>query len=82
MKPYEKFKSKDIDLITYLQFKGFLPERNPIQDTSGTRWAVFEKSQSLDKEILSFLSGNPEAQLLDQFRKTRSFLLDSQVVKE
>lgn len=82
MRPFNTFKSKDIDLITYLRFKGFKPVSNPIEDGSGTRWAVFQKTQELEGEIVSFLSGNREAQLLNEFRKTRSFLLDLPTVKD
>jgi len=81
-RPFDIFKSKDLDLICCLRFKGFVPVSNPIEDNCGTRWAVFEKTPDLEGEIVSFLSGNKEAQLLNEFRKTRSFLLDSPPVKE
>jgi len=80
--PSNSFKSKDIDLITYLRFQGFIPGGTPLEDTSGTRWAIFDKTPALETEIVSYLSGNPEAQLLNEFRKTRSFLLDSPTIKE
>lgn len=71
------FRSKDLDLITVLRFKGFLPRRNPIVDPSGTRWVEFEQTPKLTKAVYSFLSGNPEARLLQEFRRTRQFLLDT-----
>lgn len=71
------FRTKDIDLICYLRFIGFKPSDHPIEDCTGTRWAIFENTPLLKKAILSFLSGNRESELLNEFRKTRSFLLDT-----
>ena len=76
MRPSE-FQSKDIDLICYLRFKGFKPLSNPIEDSSGTRWIVFSKTKELESAIVSFYTGTPESELLNEFRKTRSFLLDT-----
>ncbi len=76
------FRTKDIDLACYLRFRGHKPISNPIEDSSGTRWAVFQETPSLMKEVYEFLSGNPEAGLLQEFRRTRSFLLDTEAVKE
>lgn len=81
-KPSETFKSKDIDLICFLRFKGFKALGYPVEDTSGTRWIIFDKTPQLEQAILSFFSGNQEAALLNEFRKTRSFLLDSSCIKE
>ncbi len=82
LKPSETFKSKDIDLVCFLRFKGFKPLSNPIEDLSGTRWVAFEKTSSLEKAVLSFFSGNAESALLNEFRKTRSFILDTPAINE
>lgn len=73
---------KDIDLICFLRFKGFHPVSNPVEDSSGIRWVLFEETPTLKKAVYSFLSGNREANLLQEFRNTRSFLLDSKPAKE
>ena len=76
------FKSKDIDIICFLRFRNFRPSPNPIEDQSGTRWAIFDDTPALRDAVYQFLSGNEEARLLQEFRKTRSFLLDSETTKE
>jgi len=78
----ETFRTKDIDLICFLRFKGFQPLGNPVEDSSGTRWVQFEETPVLKKAVYSFLSGNREANLLQEFRNTRSFLLDSEPTRE
>jgi len=75
--PAQTFKSKDIDLVTYLCFEGFEPLGNPQQDSLGTRWVHFQKTPHLKKAVFSYLSGNDAARLLQTYRKTRSFILDS-----
>ena len=75
-------KIRDLDLIAYLLHEGFQPLGNPVIDTAGVRYAIFQNSPELKQATFSFISGNPEAQLLADFRKARSFLLDSQPVKE
>ncbi len=76
------FRTKEIDLACYLRFKGFKPFDNPVEDSAGTRWVIFEKTPQLNKEVLSFLSGNAEFKLLNEFRKTRSFLLDTKPARQ
>ena len=71
------FRTKDIDLICFLRFKSFQPLDNPIEDSSGTRWVQFQETPQLRKAVYAFLSGNQEANLLQEFRRTRSFLLDT-----
>lgn len=70
------FKSKDIDLITYLRFIGLKPFDDPLEEENGTRWAIFPKSSELDAAVMDFLSGNKESELLNELRRARSFLLD------
>jgi hypothetical protein len=81
MRP-QQFRTKDIDLITCLRFKKFTPISNPIQDISGTRWVIFNKTTLLEKAVLDFYKGNTVSAVLDELRKTRSFLLDSPVLTE
>lgn len=76
------FKSSQIDLICFLRFKGFQPISNPIEDSVGTRWIYFQETPELKKAVYSFLNGNLESTLLQEFRRTRSFLLDSEAVKD
>lgn len=76
------FRTKDIDLICFLRFRGFQPLGNPVEDSSGTRWAQFQETAQLRKAVYSFLMGNKEAILLQEFRKTRSFLLDTEPLRK
>ena len=76
------FRTKDIDLITALRFYGFQPIGVPCEDALGTRWVLFQETPNLREAVYSFLSGNKEASLLHEFRKTRSFLLDTEPIKE
>jgi len=76
------FRSKDIDLICALRFQGFQPLSNPIEDSQGIRWVLFEQTPQLMQAVYGFLSGSNEARLLTEFRKTRSFILDSPAEKE
>ncbi len=76
------FKTREIDLICALRFNGFRPLGNPVEDLYGTRWVFFEETPALKKAVYSFLSGNREANLLNEFRRTRSFLLDTKPEKE
>jgi len=76
------FRSRDIDLITFLRFKGFHPLGNPIEDSSGTRWAVFQDTPEVKKATFSYITGNAESRLLAELRKTRSYILDSEPEKE
>lgn len=76
------FKTKDIDLVCALRFQGFQPISNPIEDISGTRWVLFNETPELLTAVFEFLSGSNEARLLTEFRKTRSFILDSPAEKE
>jgi len=70
-------KYKDLDLIAYLFYKGFRPVGYPIADRSGIRYVVFSDSPQIKQATFDFMGGNAEAQLLANFRKARSFLLDS-----
>lgn len=81
-RPTDNFKSKDIDLICFLRFKSFRAFPNPIEDSAGTRWAIFERTNELEKAVIEFYAGNRESELLNEFRKTRSFLLDTPSTKE
>ena len=76
------FRVKNLDILTYLLHCGFKPSGAPVQDSFGTRWAVFIDTAELQKEIHSFLNGNKAAALLEEFRRARSFLLDSMPTKE
>lgn len=76
------FRTKDIDLITFLRFKGFQPLGLPVEDDTGTRWITFEDTPQLKKATFAFIAGNPESKLLQEFRRTRSFLLDTQPLQE
>ena len=72
------FKTKELDLIAYLRFKRFEPKGLPIKDERGTKWVSFIETEDLKKAVNSFVSWNPERELLYELRKARSFLLDSQ----
>jgi hypothetical protein len=76
------FKTKDLDLICYLRFKGFRHEDYPVEDESGVRWAVFFRDKQLEKEAVKFMSGEcDESRLLNNYRMARRFLLDSESIK-
>ncbi len=75
------FQAKDLDLITYLRFKGFEHTHTPIEDSDGTKWVAFHITNDLEKSVLAFCSGNYESRLLNELRKTRAFLLDSKSIK-
>lgn len=81
-KSHPTFRAKDIDLICFLRYRGFQPQGNPVEDFSGTRWVLFQETPQLKREVYSFLTGNTESSLLQEFRRTRSFLLDSNSIKE
>ncbi len=74
----EIFRTKDLDLITFLRFQGYATRGNPIEDVSGTRWVLFTETAKLRQDVYSFLSGNKEACLLQEFRRSRSYLLDTE----
>ncbi len=76
------FRARDLDLVTFLHFRGFKPLSNPTEDSSGTRWVTFEETPELKETVLDFLSGNEEARLLQELRRTRSFVLDSEPIRE
>ncbi len=76
------FKTRDLDLVTFLRFRGFKPLSTPTEDSSGTRWVAFEDTPQLKEAVLNFLSGNAEARLLQELRRTRSFVLDSEPIRE
>jgi hypothetical protein len=79
----DRFKTKDLSLITYLRFRGFRHEDTPEEDKQGTRWVVFPKSELLEKEVMEFMSGGTfEARLLEEYRQSRRFLLDTESVKK
>jgi argonaute-like protein implicated in RNA metabolism and viral defense len=69
------FRSKDMDLIAFLRFRGFKPLR--LEDNHGVRWVVFETSPIMDQAIGYFLAGCVESDLLHAYRSTRKFMLDS-----
>ena len=71
------FRTKDLDLITFLRYQEFHPLGNPVQDPSGTRWVHFNSTPHLKKAVLEFMSGNQESRLLAELRRTRSFVLDT-----
>lgn len=71
------FRSRDMDLICALRFQGFQPLSNPIEDSQGMRWVLFDQTPELMQAVYKFFSGSNEARLLMEFRKTRSFILDS-----
>jgi len=76
------FKTKDIDLVCALRFQGFQPISLPVEDSNGTRWVLFNETSDLMTAVFEFLAGSNEARLLAEFRKTRSFILDSPAEKE
>lgn len=76
------FKTRELDLATFLIYRGHKPQGDPIEDAKGVRWIAFEETAEIRKDVYAFILGNKESQLLHEFRRTRSFLLDSQAIKE
>lgn len=81
-KPASLFRTKDIDLVTFLRFEGFKALGLPEEDSFGIRWVSFQDTPELREAICGFLAGSREASLLQEFRRTRRFILDSTVKKE
>lgn len=72
---------KDIDIMTYLRYKGFEHKDTPEEDAGGIRWIVFVDTPEIREAMVEFMMGNDEHRLLQEFRKTRSFILDASKVK-
>jgi len=72
----EKHRTKSIEELAFLRFKGFRLTGPPVGDGGRYKWACFEKSKELDAAIQDFYNGSDAKRLFDELRNAKQFLLD------
>ena len=74
-KSIEKHRTKSVEEVAYLRFKGFKLVGEPVGD-GRYKWALFEDSEKLQKAVEDFYNGSKEKLLFDQLRNAKQYLLD------